>query len=117
MRSTEKKAESAVVSVQSSVCFVNTMADKNSVFDFYAGFKEFNRTESQDTTLRTAKEFKNYVHPRLPSPPVPYLGVPVPIQLNSTPNYITNGHQKSTRAAASTLFGGLNLSPIKKVST
>ena len=86
--------------------------EDNSEVDFWTEFKKYNRSESQDTTLRTAKEFKNYQHPHIPNLPPPRPSVP-PIQ-NSVRKYIIND-QNST-GAESTIFGGCDLSPIKKVS-
>ena len=76
----------------------NSNPDDN--FDFYAGFRQYNRTESQDTTLRIAPEFKNYQHPTIPSVP--------PIQFTD-PNQTINDQKSS-------LFGGCGISPINNVS-
>ena len=46
--------------------------EDNSEVDFWTEFKKYNRSESQDTTLKTAKEFKNYQHPHIPNLPPPY---------------------------------------------
>ena len=82
-------------------------------FDFFNCFKKYNRTESQNTTLRTAKEFKNYQPLKIPTPLQGASFAP-PIQSNAQNQFMNN--QNSTVASELSLFGGCGISGISGIS-
>ena len=70
--------------------------------DFYLQFKKFNPAEDQDNFTQN---FKAVQHPPIPSASVP----------KANPQNFEKYDQISLKGPNSSLFGGCNISPIKKV--